>query len=640
MTDLHKILPSILLKCLPDILKKVPINDIIDHISLCLSKSDIDELRLSTGTKKNEEAVTQFVKIICDSKDCSTRVVNFIKALQRDKRCIDDVDKILLEIKTVDEHIYQIFRPSDIEERTYPDVTPVVPSTRYTVDNKEIGAGINSGVNCNQVDQSLAHDHADTHNRAGKTGFNAVNKHFERIGRQLPIRLLHIRYDGVYNSLAEELNIGNKWISICNEMHLQRKIVKKCEESEYPAMSLLNHIGQLTIFDLLQCFDEAVRRSILKQIKVELIEEQFAKLQTLENEQYEQLADMLNKESKWKRLANKLRLTREDVITLGNKDNPAMALLDNIRHLTWEQFFQHLVEAGLSNICREIQTPVTSDQCHREFDHNSNKLQIATVLQNTSIQTGTTTENAINKQANNTRLDTVVQSTSTQTEAMSELFGQNPSNSQPEDTRLVTLIQTTSTQTVAISGLFGQNPSNEQPEHMSTPSDQSEEAETETKDIENLEIKKNNTSLNGSQTVMNRLVTQPVQILGAEKHPGGDRLAFQMDLRCQPNLSSFRNIQRSMPGIRSSDNEIGAVTQTSATRNKERQQMIQQPVHTNNFEKNSEQELFAFNIDIENQPSLDSFRNIHIQIAGNHAESSCNNSVLNQTSVKISFGET
>lgn len=91
-----------------------------------------------------------------------------------------------------------------------------------------------------------------------------------------------------------------------------------------------------------------------------------------------------------------------------------------------------------------------------------------------------------------------------------------------------------------------------------------------------------------------------------------ERAALSEDLRNPLNLDSYRDIQNSIPGTRSSDNNRGLVQQISGL--DERQFRIQHPedsLSTNdNVEKNVDQDHRAFQRDIEHQLRLESYRNL------------------------------
>ncbi|XP_063422351.1 uncharacterized protein LOC134706914 isoform X2 [Mytilus trossulus] len=91
-----------------------------------------------------------------------------------------------------------------------------------------------------------------------------------------------------------------------------------------------------------------------------------------------------------------------------------------------------------------------------------------------------------------------------------------------------------------------------------------------------------------------------------------ERAALSEDFQNPLNLDSFRDIQNSIPGTRSSDNNRGLVQQISDADN--RQYRIQHPVDSistnDNVEKNAEQDHMALQRDVEQQLRLESDRNL------------------------------
>lgn len=110
-----------------------------------------------------------------------------------------------------------------------------------------------------------------------------------------------------------------------------------------------------------------------------------------------------------------------------------------------------------------------------------------------------------------------------------------------------------------------------------------------------------------------------------------ERAAMNEDFQNQPNLDSYRDIQNSIPGTRSSENNRGLVQQNSGADN--RQYRIQHPEDSinDNVEKNAEQDHRALQRDVENQPRLESFRNLQTSLPSEVSDSPLQNSVQTDT---------
>lgn len=130
-------------------------------------------------------------------------------------------------------------------------------------------------------------------------------------------------------------------------------------------------------------------------------------------------------------------------------------------------------------------------------------------------------------------------------------------------------------------------------------------------------------SLDRSSVARQHVHTSPNMQDNFEKNLEQEHNALVRDLQNQPNLDSFRDIQNSIPGTSSSGNIRGPEEQNQ-DRLVARQRMIQNQDEsssgTNNAEKNIEQDHAAFVRDIENQPRLESYRNIQSSMPENQSD--------------------
>lgn len=112
-----------------------------------------------------------------------------------------------------------------------------------------------------------------------------------------------------------------------------------------------------------------------------------------------------------------------------------------------------------------------------------------------------------------------------------------------------------------------------------------------------------------------------------------ERAALSEDFQNPLNLDSFRDIQNSIPGTRSSDNNRGLVQQISEPDN--RQYRIQHPVDSistnDNLEKNADQDHRALQRDVEQQLRLESDRNLQTSEVSDSPDTTLQNSIQTDT---------
>ncbi|VDI37063.1 Hypothetical predicted protein [Mytilus galloprovincialis] len=112
-----------------------------------------------------------------------------------------------------------------------------------------------------------------------------------------------------------------------------------------------------------------------------------------------------------------------------------------------------------------------------------------------------------------------------------------------------------------------------------------------------------------------------------------ERAALSEDFQNPLNLDSFRDIQNSIPGTRSSENNRGLVQQISDADN--RQYRIQHPVDSistnDNVEKNADQDHRALQRDVEQQLRLESDRNLQTSEVSDSPDTTLQNSIQTDT---------
>ncbi|XP_052095108.1 uncharacterized protein LOC127730649 [Mytilus californianus] len=346
-------LQPILNKYIPDLRGNIRVDDILYLVNFPSSGTEEITRYLESD---NKDDIARFIEVIGRIDDNNNNLhfsVSFLKCLQNSKASGIHItaEQMISEAEKVFPKIREHFLPPSLTKSgtkqsetscnyLRDDIANVRPSTSTPRSSTQADIGITSShgelkilTTINGQPRSQNSRHSVTQN---EIGLFCAGKEIEDIPNEL------------FLQLVMELNKDKQWEKFGNKMGLKRKEMKEFEKSEDPAKMLLDYVGDRTLGELVYTFQAAGIPEIPQKLNISLKEEPTGtKLRSLENEEHGKLEKFLNENKRWELLANKLQLKRRQVAKLERKDNPAKSILDDHRHLTTEQLYIKMQDAGL-----------------------------------------------------------------------------------------------------------------------------------------------------------------------------------------------------------------------------------------------------------------------------------------------------